>query len=221
MAGSCNPANGPIGVYTTMENNANIRLARAMRDQGFQWKVFAPTSTSYDPSFITDAQGATEGAYVAIPTIPFERYPRHPELKLFVDTVKRYHPNAKLTAFGSYIWGAAALFTKVASQCGGNLTRACMTPKLQGMGPFSDNGFLAPNEPRAVHLFQCDLVTQVRNGRFVEVAKPAGAKGPPGGEEFWDCGSLLDWFQYYCTHKRRFPSLSDRDSYVKGFVKNC
>ncbi|HEX9713417.1 MAG TPA: ABC transporter substrate-binding protein [Actinomycetota bacterium] len=230
MKGNCDPADGPIGVYTTMENNANINLARAMRQQQFGYKIFAPTFSSYLPTFISQANGATEGAYIAMPQVPIERLeqpqstwtPGTQELRRYLATLKRFYPNHKPTgSFGGPAWGSAALFTDAAAHCGANLTRACVLNRLETMPPFSAGGFLTPVAPGTHRIYTADLIVQVRNGRFVEV-RPSDKSGPAGGPDFWDTSELFNWQVLYCSTRENthadgspwWPNRQAKDSLI-------
>ena len=226
MKGDCDPRNGNIAVYTTMENNSNIKLAKAMRDQGFQPTVFAPTFSSYLPSFITDAGGSTEGAYIPMPQVPLERLTDTPqsqwtpgtfELQRYINALNRYHPNHHPPgSFGAPGWGEAGLFATAAAKCGDALTRACLFNQLNTMGPYSANGFIVPTTPSDHHIYTADLIVQVRNGKFVEI-QPNNRSGPPGGPDFWDKSVLIDWQKYMCAHQSQFPNMSAK----KALLSEC
>lgn len=218
MIGKCDPADGPIAVYSTMENNANIKLAIAMRDQGFTPALFAPTFTSYLPSFIEQARGSTEGAYIAMPVLPVERLQRPRsewtpgtfELQRYMQALQRYHPRHKPPgSFGGPGWGAAALFVETMRRCGADLTRACILRELERMEPFTANGFLSPTRPRDRHIYTQDLIVQVRNGRFEEI-RPTDRSGPETAPDFWDRGTLMDWQKYFCANQRYFPRAEEK-----------
>lgn len=227
MQGNCDPADGPIAVYSTMENNANIKLAKAMKEQGFEPTFFAPTFTSYLPSFITQSGGATEGAFIAMPQIPFERLDRPQsewtagalELKRYLDTLKRYYPRHRAPgSFGAPGWGMAALFTQAAIACGANLTRACILQTLEAMGPFSANGFLSPARPGDHVVYTSDIIVQVKGGKFVELPRPSGHAGPAEAPDFWDGPHpLINWQKYFCANQTRFPNYQEK----KELVSEC
>lgn len=225
MKGDCDPNDGPLAVYSTMENNSNIKLADAMQQQDVQYEIFVPTFTSYLPSFIRDS---TEGAYLAIPQIPFERCQlgsdgrpsapcSQPELQRYVSALQRYTPGYKAPgSFGGPGWGMAALFVTAARACGKELTRDCVLNELETMAPFSANGFLSPTKPGDHLIYAADLVMQVRGGKFVEV-RPNDHSGPKEAPDIWDNSTLFDWWDYFCGHKDEFPS---RDN-IDGFVTSC
>jgi branched-chain amino acid transport system substrate-binding protein len=230
LAGKCKPEDGPLAVYSTMENLNNVKLAGAMREQNVQYKVFAPTFTSYLPSFVRDEQGRrrpeTEGAYIAMPQIPFERCSgfdsklrpvppcSHPELDRYVRALRRFVPGFKVPgSFGAPGWGQAALFVEAARSCGANLTRACVIRYLNSRGPFSVNGFLSPTRPGDHVIYSSDLIVQVRNGRFVEL-RPNDKSGPPEAPDFWDKSELFNWWDFFCQNKNLFPSRDEIDRFV-------
>jgi branched-chain amino acid transport system substrate-binding protein len=224
MKGHCDPADGNIAVYTTMENNANINLAKAMKEQGFKYTAYAPTFSSYLPSFISQANGATEGAYLAMPQIPFERLDRPTsewtpgtyELKRYADTLQRFYPRPKPPgSFGGPAWGQAALFVETAKRCGADLTRACLLKQINSVGAFSTGGFTSPTDPKTHKVYTQDLLVQVRGGRFVEV-RPQDKSGPPGGPDFWDVSDLFNWWDFFCAGNNRqlFPRPEEKEAYI-------
>ena len=213
---------GPVGVYTTMENNNNIKLAQAMRDQNFKPAVFVPTFTSYLQSFISQAQGSTDGAYIPMPQIPFERLqepqsqwtPGTQELLRYVNALHRYHPEAgDPGSWGAPAWGQAELFTEAATACGANLTRVCILHQLDTMGRFSDHGMLSPTVPNTHKIYTPETMVQVQGNRFVEVPHP-GKTGPSDAPDFWNQSQLINWFDYYCHNKNYFPNTSEKDKYI-------
>jgi ABC-type branched-subunit amino acid transport system substrate-binding protein len=226
MKGDCDPSKGNIAVYSTMENNSNIKLAKAMRDQGFAPSLFAPTFSSYLPSFITDSGGAAEGAYIPMPQVPLERLTDTPqsqwtpgtyELQRYMNALNRYHPSHHPPgSFGAPGWGEAGLFATAAAKCGDGLTRTCLFHQLNTMGPYSANGFLVPTVPSTHHIYTADLIVQVQNGKFVEI-QPNNKSGPPGGPDFWDKSTLVDWQKYMCAHQSEFPNMSAK----KALLTEC
>lgn len=229
MRGACPTSGGPLAVYTTMENNSNIRLADGMRNQGVNPRVFAPTFSSYLQSFVRDGQGnprpSTEGAFIAVPHIPFERCAQsrgkpvppcsHPELNRYLTALARYRPG--YTAPGSWGgpgWGQADLFVRGVKACGANLTRACVLKEINAISSYNANGFLTPVTPRERVIYSADLILQVRNGRFVEI-RPNDKSGPPGAPDFWDRSKLFDWWDYFCANQDEFPN----DDQIRSFVR--
>jgi ABC-type branched-subunit amino acid transport system substrate-binding protein len=233
LKGQCPASGGPLAVYTTMENSNNVKLADAMLRQNVNPKVYAPTFTSYLPSFVRDERGnprkSTEGAYMAMPQIPFERCAgvdsknrpvppcSHPELDRYVRALRRFVPNFKVPgSFGAPGWGQAALFVQAVAACGANLTRTCIFKQLDTMGPFSANGFLSPTRPSDHVIYSADLLVQVKNGKFVEMF-PNNKGGPKEAPDFWDASVLFDWWDYFCKNYTKFPSRNEID----GFVTSC
>ncbi len=225
MEANCDPADGPVAVYTVMENNSNIKLAKAMKSQGFKPAVFSNTFSSYLPSFIEQGGDAVEGVYVTIPHIPFERCGRdargrpappcsQPELNRYVQALHQFKPNHRAPgSWGAPGWGQAELFTQAAIACGANLTRTCILKTLDSMGPFSANGFLSPTVPGAHVIYSADLILQIRNGKFVEL-RPNDKSGPPEAPDFWDQSELFDWWKFYCANKPKFPDTQTKDQYI-------
>ncbi len=227
MKGDCPPSDGPLAVFSTMENSSNIKLADAMRQQDVQYEAFMPTFTSYLPAFI---RPSTENAYLAIPQLPFERCAQgsdgrpqppcsHPELNSYVTALHRYVPGFRAPgSFGAPGWGQAALFVEAVRDCGANLTRVCILNFLETTGRFSANGFLAPAKPGDHRIYTADLVMQVRNGRFTEL-RPNDHSGHPEAPDIWDDSRLYNWWDYYCAHRDQFTDES-RPA-IDEFVTSC
>ncbi|MEX2554815.1 MAG: ABC transporter substrate-binding protein [Actinomycetota bacterium] len=233
MSGQCPPSKGPLAVYTTMENFNNIKLADAMLSQNVEHDVYAPTFTSYLPSFLRDETGkprkSTEGAYMAMPQIPFERCAgfdskgrpvppcSHPELDRYVSALRRFVPGFKVPgSFGAPGWGQAALFVQAVSACGANLTRKCVLKNVDSLPSFSANGFLSPTRPSEHVIYSSDLLVQVRNGKFVEL-RPNDKSGPAGAPDFWDKSHLFNWWEYFCANQLKFPNADE----IRDFVTTC
>ncbi|MCA1834659.1 MAG: ABC transporter substrate-binding protein [Actinobacteria bacterium] len=231
MLADCDPANGPIAIYTTMENNANIKLANALQQGSVtlckkvgqkDCMVFAPTFSSYLPSFITGARAhATEGAFIAMPQIPFERLsqpqsswtPGTYELQRYYSTLLRYYPRPHPPgSFGAPGWGSADLFAQAAAKCGAALTRSCVLNNLRTWPPYTDSGFLSPNKPGDHTIYHADLLVQVQNGQFTEV-NPQLKSGPSGAPDFWDDSKLFDWGIFWWCHQDLFPQSANADKH--------
>jgi ABC-type branched-subunit amino acid transport system substrate-binding protein len=234
MAGACPTSKGPLAVYTTMENNSNIKLAQAMRSQHVPVKVFDPTFTSYLPSFVRDDSGnprpETEGAYMALPQIPFERCAvdsrnrpvppcSHPELNKYVTALTHYVPGfSSPGSWGGPGWGEAALFVQGVEGCGANLTRRCVLDQINKINSFTVNGFLSPSTPRVHKIYTADLLMRIHNGRFVEV-NPSDKSGPKEAPDFWDTSDLMDWWNFFCANKSRFTNTYRNE--IDSFVTSC
>jgi branched-chain amino acid transport system substrate-binding protein len=229
MGSACPASGGPLAVFTSMENNSNIRLARGIKNQSVKVAAFSPTFSSYLRSFVRDDQGnprsETEGAYIAMPQIPFERCAEsrgkpvppcsHPELNRYLTALSRYHPGyTPPGAWGGPGWGQADLFTRAAKACGAQLTRVCLLNQIKSINSFNANGFISPTTPRERKIYTADLIMRVHNGEFVEL-RPNDKSGPSGAPDFWDQSKLFNWWDFFCAHHTWFPN----ESQIRTFVK--
>lgn len=108
------------------------------------------------------------------------------------------------------------MFTDAAFRCGAQLTRRCVIDQLKRMGPFSLGGFIAPKRPGQQTPYSADLLSQVRGDRFVELAAPAGMRGPRDGPDFWDSSVIFNWRDYYCgPGKSRFINTAAKDKVIR------
>jgi hypothetical protein len=75
------------------------------------------------------------------------------------------------TFFGVYAWSAAALFTQLAIQLGGKLTRATLVNALKGVHSWTDNGMHPPQNVGSKITGPCSSIVQLEGGKWVRKTK--------------------------------------------------
>lgn len=105
------------------------------------------------------------GTYTFIQSAPLEWANRIPEVALMNAWLGRTGGAAgNFTA--EEAWASGRLFTQVATQLGGKLTRASMLTALRNVHNFTSNGLTSPSDPGAGTTARCGTVLQFQNGRF-------------------------------------------------------
>jgi len=143
-----------------------VRLKQAMQSQGVN-AVFVMDSVAYDPVFVEAGGSNVDGMYSYVDTSLFEEASRNPELQLYTEWLHRVAPLAKPSFFGMFAWGSMALFTQLALQLGGHLTRTNLLAAIKQVHGYTDHGLFAPQDVGGKRSPSCQTVIQLRGGSWV------------------------------------------------------
>lgn len=157
-----------------------VRLQQAMNQVDLH-PVLVMDSVAYDSSFVAAAGGQLNGMYSYVDTKLFEEQSRTPELQLYLQWLHRISPNAVPSFFGVFAWGAMRLFTQLAVQLGGRLTRQSLLAALRNTHSFDSNGLFAPQDVGNRRTSACQSVIQLENNAWVR-------RSPYP----WSCSRVLD-----------------------------
>ncbi|MQA87639.1 MAG: ABC transporter substrate-binding protein [Streptosporangiales bacterium] len=159
-----------------------VRLAKAMRQQGFRPDAFVLDPTSYDERYVRTGGSAVDGTYVFINSALFEEASSNREMRLYLSWLNKVAPGATPTWFGLFAWSAAKLFVRLAGEIGADLTREKLLAKVRGVHAWTADGLHAPHDVGAKRTSPCVAFIQLRNGKWVRRAPARG----------WTCGALLN-----------------------------
>lgn len=140
------------------------KLKEAFEQQDYH-PVFMLDPVAYDAGFVA-AGSEMDGTYVFVPGPLFQEANRNPELQTYIDWLQRTSGGAP-TFFGVYAWCAAALFTQLAVELGGRLTRSSLLTAIRGVHNYTNNGMVPPQDPGGKHTTHCASVVQLEHGRWV------------------------------------------------------
>lgn len=146
-----------------------VRMAQAMKQQGFEPEVFMLDPTAYTEEFVA-AGDDVEGAKIFINFTPFEEQAKNKELQLYLSWLNQVKPGAQPSFFGLYSWSAARLFVERATALGGKLSRPTLVADLKGVSKWDSNGLHAPQNVGAKRTGDCWRFIELKGGRWV----PAG-----------------------------------------------
>ena len=128
----------------------------------------------------TSAGSQTNGTYVFDAGPMLEEANKNPQLALYLNWLQRTSGGAP-TFYGVYAWSAAALFTEIAVELGGQLSRSAVIAKLRGIHGWTNHGMTPPNDVAGKRTPNCLTVMQYQGGHWVR-------KTPYP----YTCGSLVD-----------------------------
>ncbi|HKC28944.1 MAG TPA: ABC transporter substrate-binding protein, partial [Jatrophihabitans sp.] len=140
------------------------KLKEAMYQQGYN-PIFVMDPTAYDANYVA-AGKPVDRTYVFIAGPLFEEANRNPQLAAYINWLNRTSGGVP-TFFGTYAWTAAALFTQIAVQLGGKLTRSAMVAALQQVHGYTDQNMTPAMDVGGKHTPKCLSVIQLQNGHWV------------------------------------------------------
>ena len=140
-----------------------VRLKQAMAAQGVS-AVFVMDSVAYDPVFVQAGGSNIDGMYSYVDSALIEEASRNPELQLYTTWLRRVAPLAKPTFFGMFAWGAMALFSQLALQLGGKLTRSTLLTAIKAVRSYTDHGLFTAQDVGGKTSPGCQAVIQLENG---------------------------------------------------------
>jgi ABC-type branched-subunit amino acid transport system substrate-binding protein len=137
---------------------------KSKSDSGFK-PIFVMDPTAYDTHY-TSAGSSVNGTYVFNAGPLFEEANRNPQLAAYLQWLQRTSGGAP-TFFGTFAWSAAALFTQLAVQLGGKLSRSSMLAAVRQVHNFTNGKMVSPQDVAGKHTPRCLSVIQLVNGKWV------------------------------------------------------
>lgn len=162
--------------YVTMvsDNNSIARLLKAIQSQNWQPKVRQFDTVIYDQKFLQTAGSAAEGVYTFVNAVPLEEASSSKEYQLYIDSLKRSAGGAPDGFFGLYAWSAGRLFQHVLEKAGPQVTRAKVVEQLSAVHSWDGHGLHPAHDIGNKRIANCQVVLQVKGGKFVRVHPPTG-----------------------------------------------
>lgn len=146
-----------------------VRLAQAMKQQGFHPDIYLLDPTGYDPAYVESGGDAVEGTVIFMNFTPFEEASSNRELQTYLAWLQQVHPGAKPSFFGLFAWSAAKLFVERSLALGGNLSRTTLLQELAKVHDWTGGGMHSPQQVGAKNVGDCWRFIQLRGGRWVPI----------------------------------------------------
>jgi ABC-type branched-subunit amino acid transport system substrate-binding protein len=127
--------------------------------------IFVMDPTAYSTEY-TSAGSQTNGTYVFDAGPLLSEANRNPQLSSYLTWLQRTSGGAA-TFYGVYAWSAAALFTQIAVQLGGKLSRSTMLAELRKVHGWTNHTMTPPNDVAGKKTPNCLSVIQYVNGKWV------------------------------------------------------
>ena len=142
-----------------------VRLKQEMASQGLN-PVFVMDSVAYDPVFVQAVGSNANGMYSYVDTSLFEEASKSPEMQEYLTWLHRVAPTAQPSFFGMFAWGSMALFTTLALELGGKLSRATLLQAIKGVHSYTDHGLFAPQDVGGKRSSGCQSVIQLEGSTW-------------------------------------------------------
>ncbi|MFC5491779.1 ABC transporter substrate-binding protein [Nocardioides caricicola] len=146
-----------------------VRLADAMKQQGFDPEVFMLDPTAYTTEFVQNGGDAVEGTTLFINFTPFEEASSNKELQLYMSWLQQVKPGAEPSFFGLFSWSAARLFVERSITLGGRLSRQSLLADVGKVDNWTANGMHSPQHVGPRRTGECWRFIQLKGGRWVPV----------------------------------------------------
>jgi hypothetical protein len=167
------------GIKLVSTNLADFtpKLASAFRQADYH-PAFLADGSVYGQKYLSGSDGAAmDGVYTYSQTALIEEAGKVPEMAQYLTWLRRTGGDAP-TYTGAESWAAGVLFTKLATELGGKLSRATLVEALAKVRNFNGNGIIAPTDPGARTSAPCVSMMQIASGRFTRVTPFPYSCGP-------------------------------------------
>ena len=143
-----------------------VALQKAMATAGFYPDVSILNANFYDTKYFQEGAATAKNTYVRTQFVPFEEAADNKATQDYLDLMKQYNPSGKVAALGVQGISAWLLFAQAATECGSQLTGACLIEKAKVTG-WTGGGLHAPDDPGTNTPSQCGLVLKLTDTGFV------------------------------------------------------
>jgi ABC-type branched-subunit amino acid transport system substrate-binding protein len=157
------------------------RLLQAMKQQNWRPKVIDVSPVAYSDDFLKQAGEAAEGILFYLNTAMVEEASENPEMRLYIDWLKKTVPGARPDIFGVYSWSAGLLFVKALKAAGPSPTRKKVIDDLRNTHAWTGNGLQPPTDPGGGKPSPCVMYATVKNAKFVRAYPDEGYDCKLGG----------------------------------------
>lgn len=148
-----------------------VRLAQAMKQQGFKPDCFVQDSTIYDQDFVKSGGSAVNGFWTYLNITPFTDT-KNPEMVRYLEWLNQVAPGSSPTFIGVFAWSATRLFVERSLALGGKLTRSSLIASFRKVDNWTGNGIHAPQHVGPKNTGPCWSMYQLHNGHWVNESGP-------------------------------------------------
>lgn len=142
-------------------------MQKAMKTVGWYPKYTLQQANFYDSKYAAEGGATAKGTYVRLATYPFELAKDNQATQDYLDLMKQYDPSGKVALLGAQALSAWLLFAKAATECGDNLTRACLIEKAKQVTTWTGGGLHGPANPGGLEPTACFVSMRLDGDKFV------------------------------------------------------
>jgi hypothetical protein len=156
-----------------------VALNQAMDTAGWAPDVILLSTNFYDAKYAQEAKGIAPNLYIQSQFHPFEEASDYKATSDFLDLMAQYNPSGKVAQLGAQGLSAWLLFAQAATECGSELTSACLLEKAAAATGWTGGGLHSPQTPGNTEPSSCYLIlTLGADGFSVNEAATAPTDGP-------------------------------------------
>lgn len=133
------------------------QLNRAMDTAGWHPDVLLLSGNFYDATYAAEAGAVAGNLYIQVQNYPFEEAADNKATQDYLDLMERYNPDGKVALLGAQGISSWLLFATAATECGSQLTAACLLEKAGAMRDWTGGGLHAPQTPGNTEPSECWL----------------------------------------------------------------
>ncbi|MBA3654328.1 MAG: ABC transporter substrate-binding protein [Actinobacteria bacterium] len=153
-------------LVTALEVSAMARLAKELKQQGYQPKIASYGPQAYGKQFLKLAGDAAEGVTLNVAYDIFENRGRNPAIDTMLTWFARSAPGVEPDYFAIIAWSGADLFVRALRAAGPQPTRDGVLAQLRKIDNFDAGGVLAPNNPAGKRWAKCFLIVKVQDMKW-------------------------------------------------------
>ena len=160
-------SSGVDGVWSSMDLNNDVKLIKAICQQGWHPKVIHLEISSYDPSLIQRVgSSCIDGQNIWMRSVFLPFTDPNPTIRDYLSTLHSYCRDCQPTTFGLEGWLSAELFVNAVRKAGPDLTRARLYQALDSVRNWTAGGVMGPVTPSDRIIYNCNYMLHVTSGGF-------------------------------------------------------
>lgn len=134
------------------------QLNRAMDTAGWHPDVILLSGNFYDANYAEEAGAVAGTIYIQTQFHPFELAADNKATQDYLDLMQQYNPDGKVALLGVQAISSWLLFAQAATECGSDLTAACLLESAADAAGWDGGGLHAPQTPGNTDPSNCFLV---------------------------------------------------------------
>jgi ABC-type branched-subunit amino acid transport system substrate-binding protein len=161
-------------------------MIATLKQQGWKGKALLETNM-YDPLLFSVGNAAVDGTVLRQTTHPIEEASRWPAIQQYLDTLKKYVPDAKTGPLGIQATSAWLLFATAANACSkandGVIDRNCILEQANKVKDWTGGGLHATVDPASgatATASSCGMLMLAKDGKFSRLYPEIGGKDDDG-----------------------------------------
>jgi hypothetical protein len=159
-------------------------LDQSFETAGYRPDVILLSTNFYDSAYKEASAGVAGTIYIQSAYHPLELASDNKGTQDYLDLMEQYNPDGKIAQLGQQTLSAFLLFARAATECGSELTRACLLEEAEAQKGWTGGGMHAPMTPGNADPTPCFLIMGLdADGFFYD----EDATRPTDGDGLYNC----------------------------------